>query len=286
MSQIESLRPNAHVRIGDIHIGPGAEPAFIAGPCVLESRDHARSIAEFLARAAERLDIRLVFKASYDKANRTSIHSYRGPGLDEGLAILRGIREEFGLPVLTDIHAPEQAAPAAEAVDCIQVPAFLCRQTDLLAAAARAGKPVNVKKGQFMAPWDARPLVEKLLEAGARDILLTERGVSFGYNRLVADMAALTVMRELGVPLVFDATHSVQQPGGLGTASGGNRALAAPLARAAAAVGIDALFVEVHDDPDRALSDGPNSLPLGEFDSLVRSVLAISRAAAEAASGA
>ncbi|PQO40998.1 3-deoxy-8-phosphooctulonate synthase [Blastopirellula marina] len=252
----------------------------IAGPCVLETRDLAFQIAEGLCDIAQRHPIQLVFKASYDKANRTSIHSYRGLGLEEGLKLLEAVRNEFGVPVTTDVHESYQAAPVGEVCDILQIPAFLARQTDLLVAAAETGKAVNVKKGQFMAPWDMKHVVEKLKEAGAKQIVLTERGTFFGYGRLVNDMRALIEMRSLGVPVVFDATHSVQEPGGLGSQTGGNRAMVAPLAKAAAAVGIDGLFLETHPNPDQSPSDGPNMVPLAELESLIDRVLAV-RAAAQ-----
>jgi len=269
------------VHIGSVCVGPPAPLAWIAGPCVLESPDHARAMARALAQAAQRLGVGLIFKASYDKANRTSIRSYRGPGLKEGLAILASIKQEFALPILTDVHSVEQVGPASEVADCLQIPAFLCRQTDLVQAAARSGRPVNVKKGQFLAPWDVEPILEKIAAAGGQEALVTERGSSFGYNRLVVDMASLVVLRGFGAPVVFDATHSVQLPGGQGSASGGKRQFVAPLARAAAAVGVDALFVEAHDNPQAALSDGPNALALQDFEPLVRSVMAIDKARRE-----
>lgn len=247
----------------------------IAGPCVLETRDLAFEIAEQLCQIAQRHPIQLVFKASYDKANRTSIHSYRGLGLEEGLKLLEAVRSEFNIPVTTDVHESPQAAPVGEVCDILQIPAFLARQTDLLVAAAETGKAVNVKKGQFMAPWDMKHVVEKLKEAGAKQIMLTERGTFFGYGRLVNDMRALIEMRALGVPVVYDATHSVQEPGGLGSQTGGNRAMVAPLAKAAAAVGIDGLFLETHPNPDQSPSDGPNMVPLAELESLIDRVLAV-----------
>ena len=247
----------------------------IAGPCVIESQDLCRRIAEHLKKVAERRRLALVFKASYDKANRTSNKSFRGGGMAKGLEILARIRREFGVPVLTDVHTVEEAEAAGKAVDCLQVPAFLCRQTDLVQAAARHGRAVNLKKGQFLAPWDFRNVVAKAEAAGAKNILVTERGVSFGYNRLVADMTALPVLQTLGHPVVFDATHSAQQPGGLGTATGGSRETAALLARAAVAAGTDGLFLEVHPDPDKALSDGPNSLALDVVEDLLETCQAI-----------
>jgi len=244
----------------DISIGNGAPLALIAGPCVIESIDIATKTAAFLKKLSSDLDIPVIFKASYDKANRTSISAFRGPGLTDGLDILAGIKKEFKLPVLSDVHTVEQMQPAARVLDIIQIPAFLCRQTDLLKAAARTGKPVNVKKGQFLAPWDMANVVEKLSEAGNRNVLLTERGAMFGYNNLVVDFRS---------PVVFDATHSIQLPGGAGTSSGGQREFAPVLARAAVAAGADAVFMEVHPDPDRALCDGPNSLPLESLYGLV-----------------
>jgi len=255
----------------------GGELLLIAGPCVIEGEDftlrHARRVAEL----SQKHGLPAVFKCSFDKANRTSGKSFRGPGLTEGLRVLAKVKAETGLPVLTDVHAEEQCAPAAAVVDVLQIPAFLCRQTDLILAAGRTGRAVNVKKGQFLAPEDMKNVVDKLREAGCRQILLTERGASFGYHNLVVDMRGLTVMRQFA-PVCFDATHSVQQPGSQGSATGGDRSLAAPLARAAAAVGIDALFCEVHEDPDRALSDGPNSLTFAMWDALVGDVLKIRRA--------
>lgn len=260
------------VRVGNLSIGADAGIVLIAGPCVIESRDHCLQMAEKLGEMAAHNNVPLIFKSSYDKANRSSIHSYRGPGIEEGLEILMGVKEQLGLPVLTDVHGPEEARAAGEVIDVIQVPAFLCRQTDLLVAAAKTGKPVNVKKGQFLAPWDMKNVTEKIEEAGNSQILLTERGASFGYNYLVSDMRSLVIMRNLGYPVVFDATHSVQMPGGQGSASGGQREFVQYLARAAAAVGIDVLFVEVHDRPDEALSDGANMLGLDALEPLLRQV--------------
>lgn len=262
-------KPTRPVQIGSVRIGGDAPLALIAGPCVIESEEHTLAIAHAVAQISTETGVPCIFKASYDKANRSSIHSYRGPGLERGLEILARVRSEVKLPVLTDIHTEDQAARAAQVVDALQIPAFLCRQTDLLLAAARTGKPVNVKKGQFMAPWDMRNVCEKIASSGNEQILLTERGVSFGYNNLVTDMRSLVLMRDFGYPVVFDATHSVQLPGGLGTATGGQRDFIFPLVRAAAAVGIDALFVETHDDPDKALSDGPNAIPLRHLRELV-----------------
>lgn len=251
----------------------------IAGPCVIESRDLALQVAEEVKAITDRLGIHYVFKASYDKANRSSGGSFRGPGVEEGLAVLAEVKQQLGLPVLTDIHESQQAAPVAEVVDVLQIPAFLCRQTDLLLAAAAAtrgtDKVINVKKGQFLAPWDMAQVVKKLREAGVENLWLTERGSSFGYNTLVVDYRGLPQLQELGCPVIFDATHSVQQPGGKGTSTGGQREFVAPLARAAVAVGVDGLFMEVHPDPDQALSDGPNMVPLHRLEPLLRQLLEI-----------
>lgn len=263
------------VRVGDAIFGGGRPLVLIAGPCVIEGLEHTLRTAEALKAIAVRLGIGLVFKASYDKANRTSVTSFRGPGIDAGLEILAKVKSEFGLPVLSDIHDLAQVAPAAEILDVLQIPAFLSRQTDLLAAAGATGKVVNVKKGQFLAPWDMKNAVGKLESVGNRNILLTERGASFGYNNLVVDMRSLPIMRETGCPVIFDATHSVQLPGGAGTASSGQRQFVGALSRAAVAAGIDGLFWEVHEDPDRALCDGPNSLPLAQVEAELRRILAI-----------
>jgi 2-dehydro-3-deoxyphosphooctonate aldolase (KDO 8-P synthase) len=260
------------VRIGNIEIGAGRPLAVIAGPCVIESRESALKHAALLKEAADRVGVPYIFKSSYDKANRSAGDSYRGPGLEEGLEILAEVKKKTGVPILTDVHEREQIASVGEIVDVLQIPAFLCRQTDFVVAVAQSGKVVNVKKGQFLAPWDIGNVVDKILSANNDQILLTERGVSFGYNNLVSDMRSLVVMRELGYPVVFDATHSLQLPGGLGKASGGERKYIGPLARAGVAVGVDALFMEVHENPDQALSDGPNSLPLREFEGVLRIV--------------
>ncbi|MCP4717517.1 MAG: 3-deoxy-8-phosphooctulonate synthase [Deltaproteobacteria bacterium] len=259
--------------INDINIGGTAKPVLIAGPCVIESYEATRVLAEQLQDIAARVGMQLVFKASYDKANRTSADSYRGPGLQEGLSVLQRIRRELSVPVVSDVHRHEEILPAAEVLDMLQVPAFLCRQTDFIIDIARAGKPVNIKKGQFMAPEAMRMVFAKAAGTGNHKLMVTERGVSFGYNNLVADMRSLVIMRQYGYPVVFDATHSVQLPGAQGVASGGDRRFVAPLARAAAAVGIDALFLEVHADPDRALCDGPNSLRLSDLELLLQQVL-------------
>lgn len=244
----------------------------IAGPCVIESEDSAMEIAETVKGMAERLGLDYYFKASFDKANRTSISSYRGPGIEEGLRILRKVKDTYSLRICTDIHEPWQAQEAAEVADMIQIPAFLCRQTDLLAAAARTGKLINVKKAQFLAPWDMANVVRKIEESGNRNIMLCERGTSFGYNTLVVDMTGIAEMKRLGYPVVMDATHSVQKPGGQGNATGGNRENVEPLAKAAVAAGADALFFEVHPDPDNALSDGPNMVRLDGFEGLLERV--------------
>lgn len=254
----------------------------IAGPCVIESLDLCLRIAQDLMAPAADAGFSLVFKASYDKANRSSSHAFRGPGLDEGLAILARVRSEFGVPVTTDIHSVAEVAAAAQAVDVLQIPAFLCRQTDLIEAAARTGKAVNVKKGQFLAPWDAPQIAAKLREAGCDDFHIIERGTTFGYNNLVVDMRGLAWMRELGLRVIFDATHSVQRPGGLGDRSGGDSKLAPVLARAAIAAGIDGLFIETHPDPEHAPSDGPNMIPLSDMPGLLRALARIRDAAAQA----
>lgn len=268
-----------NVTVGDIVIGAGNPLVVIAGPCVIEGRDAALSHAERLQQSAARVGVPYIFKSSYDKANRSAINSYRGPGLEKGLEILAEIKRKIGVPVLTDVHESAQVPVVAEVADVLQIPAFLCRQTDFVLAVARSGNVVNIKKGQFLAPWDMRNVIEKILSTGNDRVLLTERGVSFGYNNLVSDMRSLVIMGELGYPVVFDATHSLQLPGGLGHASGGERKFIPALARAGVAAGVDALFMEVHEDPDRALSDGPNSLPLSAFEKLLRSVKEIDRAA-------
>ena len=251
----------------------------IAGPCVVESRQLQMDVAGELKVICADLDIPFIFKSSYDKANRSSAASFRGPGMDEGLRILADVKREIGVPVVTDVHEMGQAKIVAEVADLLQTPAFLCRQTDFLLDVARAGKPVNVKKGQFLAPWDAGPLLEKVAASGNRDLLITERGASFGYNNLVADMRSLAVLAGLDYPVVYDAGHSVQLPGGQGAASGGQRQFIRPLARAAVAVGVDAVFLETHEDPDHALSDGPNSYPLAELAALLDELVRIDDAA-------
>ncbi len=257
------------VEIGDLRVGNDLPFTLIAGPCQIESAEHAGEVAGALAAMTRELGIGLIFKSSYDKANRTSLTAGRGVGMAQGLQILADIRAKFGIPVLTDVHDAAQCAPAAEAVDVLQIPAFLCRQTDLLLAAGHTGRAINVKKGQFLAPWDMRNVAAKIASTGNERILLTERGASFGYNTLVSDLRALPIMAQTGYPVVFDATHSVQQPGGQGTASGGQREFAPILARAALAVGCAAVFIECHPDPDHAPSDGPNMIRLAEMPALL-----------------
>jgi len=269
------------VRVGGFEIGGGRPLALIAGPCVIEGRDSALRHASFLKQVADRVGVPFIYKSSYDKANRTSLTSYRGPGIEKGLKILAEVKKETGVPVLTDVHEREEIAGVKEVADVLQIPAFLCRQTDFVVAVAESGRVMNVKKGQFLAPWDIRNVVEKITSTGNEQILLTERGVCFGYNNLVSDMRSLVVMRELGYPVVFDATHSLQHPGGLGKASGGERRFIPALAQAGTAVGIDALFMEIHEDPDQALSDGPNSLPLGELEKLLKVVKKIDKTVKE-----
>lgn len=265
----------ATVEIGPYRCGPGEPLLLIAGPCVLESVELALSIAEALRKIADRLPVQLVFKASFDKANRTSLSSFRGPGLEDGLAILERVRDTTGLPVTTDIHESAQCVDVGQVCDLLQIPAFLCRQTDLLIAAAETGKPVNVKKGQFLGPDDMQYVVDKLRASNCRGVMLCERGTFFGYGRLTVDMRSLVLMRQFGTPIVFDATHSVQEPGGLGGKTGGNRAMVEPLARAAAAIGIDGLFFETHPNPEKSPSDGPNMVPLDEFEPLIERILRI-----------
>jgi 2-dehydro-3-deoxyphosphooctonate aldolase (KDO 8-P synthase) len=263
-----------HVQIGALSIGNDLPFTLIAGPCQIESEDHAMEVAGALKEISEALGIRIIYKSSYDKANRTSASAERGIGMAKGLEILARVRERFAMPVLTDVHDVAHCAPAAEAVDVLQIPAFLCRQTDLLLAAGNTGRAVNVKKGQFLAPWDMKNVAAKIASTGNENILLTERGASFGYNTLVSDFRALPIMAETGYPVVFDATHSVQQPGGQGTSSGGERRFAPILARAALAVGCAAVFIECHPDPDHAPSDGPNMIPLREMHGLVKTLMA------------
>ena len=270
--------PNNPAQVGPYRVGRGKKLLVIAGPCVIESAELTLSIAARLKEIASRLPIQLVFKASFDKANRTSVESFRGAGLKTGLDILRRVKEQTALPVTTDVHESHQCEAVGQVCNILQIPAFLCRQTDLLLAAAATGRSVHVKKGQFVAPWDMKYVVNKLERAGCKSILLCERGTFFGYGRLVNDMRALPEMQSLGVPVVFDATHSVQEPGGLGGATGGNRAMVEPLARAAVAVGVDGLFFETHPDPDHAPSDGPNMLRLDAFRGVLERVLAVRKA--------
>jgi 2-dehydro-3-deoxyphosphooctonate aldolase (KDO 8-P synthase) len=267
--------PTQPVTIGSWTVGGDAALLWIAGPCVIESRDFTLRVADELRKLADRLAVPLVFKASFDKANRSSGKSFRGVGLDEGLATLAAVKRAAGLPVTTDVHEIHQVAPAAEVCDVLQIPAFLARQTDLLEAAGRTGRVVNVKKGQFMAPWDMKNVVAKLAEVGNRRVLLTERGTTFGYGMLVNDMRAVSWMQETGAPVIFDATHSVQTPGALGDRTGGDRRMVPYLARAAVAAGCDGVFVETHPDPDRAPSDGPNMIPLTELPALVQTCLRV-----------
>jgi 2-dehydro-3-deoxyphosphooctonate aldolase (KDO 8-P synthase) len=274
---------SSEVRVGDLVIGAGRPFALIAGPCVIESRESCLRHAAKVADVARRAGVPLVFKSSFDKANRTSGASFRGPGLERGLEILAEVRRETGLPVLTDVHEAAQAKTVAAVADVLQTPAFLCRQTDFILEVCRAGKPVNLKKGQFLSPWEMRPVVEKAISTGNRSVMVCERGYMFGYQNLVSDVRSLVVMRETGVPVVFDATHSAQLPGGQGGASGGEREFVPFLARAAAAVGVDAIFMEVHEDPDRALSDGPNSWPLDRLGALLETLKRIDETVKERA---
>ncbi|MGD1909656.1 MAG: 3-deoxy-8-phosphooctulonate synthase [Rivularia sp. (in: cyanobacteria)] len=261
-----------------LFIGDDCKLTLIGGPCVIESEDFTLKMAEEIRKVCDRLNISFIFKSSFDKANRTSINSFRGQSLEKGLGILQKVKDNIGVPVVTDIHESHQAAPVAQVVDVLQIPAFLCRQTDLLLAAAATGRAINVKKGQFLAPWDMKNVVKKLEAAGAKNILLTERGTSFGYNTLVVDFRSFPQMRELGYPIVFDAPHSVQMPGGQGNKSGGQREFVPYLARAAAAVGIDALFMEVHENPDEAPSDGPNMVPLAQLESVLKGIINVRNA--------
>ncbi len=266
---------NTSVKIGSVTFDNHLPLSIIAGPCVMESRSHALECAEVLAEISKRLGIGLVFKTSFDKANRTSLDGNRGVGLKQALPIFAEIRETTGLAVVTDVHLPEQCASVGQVVDLLQIPAFLCRQTDLLIAAAQTGKPVNIKKGQFLAPWDITHVIMKIVESGNSQVLITERGTSFGYNTLISDMRSLPILARTGCPVVFDATHSVQQPGGRGSSSGGEREFVPILARAAVAVGVAAVFIETHPDPDNALSDGPNMVPLIDFEALILELQAV-----------
>lgn len=279
MSTSASITDPRHVRVGSITIGNDLPLAIIAGPCAMESREHALEMAQALHEICSGLGVGLIYKSSFDKANRTSLASRRGIGLDRALPIFAEIRETVGCPVLTDVHEAGQCAAVAEVVDVLQIPAFLCRQTDLLIAAAETGAVVNVKKGQFLAPWDMRNVADKVMASGNERVLLTERGVSFGYNTLVSDLRGLPIMAQTGCPVVFDATHSVQQPGGQGSTSGGQREFVPVLARAAVSVGVAAVFMEVHQDPDSAPSDGPNMVPLHQFRELLKMLVAFDRLA-------
>ena len=275
MSQHDPLRPNARVAIGTVTVANDAPIAVFAGPCQMESRAHALEMASALKEIAGKLGLGLIFKTSFDKANRTSLAGKRGIGLDAALPVFAEIRETLALPVVTDVHEVEHCALVAPVVDVLQIPAFLCRQTDLLVAAAKTHRVVKIKKGQFLAPWDMKQVVTKVVASGNPNVLVTERGSSFGYNTLVSDMRALPIMAEMGAPVIFDATHSVQQPGGQGTSSGGDRRFVPVLARAAVAVGVAGVFIETHENPDRAPSDGPNMLPLRDFASLMAELMAI-----------
>ena len=266
-------KPNPIVTVGTTKFGNKLPLALIAGPCALESRAHAFEMATALKELTAKLGLGFVYKTSFDKANRTSAASARGMGLDKALSIFAELREKLGMPLLTDVHEPDQCAPVAEVTDVLQIPAFLCRQTDLLIAAAKTGRVINVKKGQFLAPWDMKNVVAKITSAGNGNVLVTERGVSFGYNTLVSDMRALPVLEKIGAPVIFDATHSVQQPGGQGTSSGGERQYVSVLARAAVAVGIAGVFIETHQDPDKAPSDGPNMIPLKDLPALLERLM-------------
>jgi 2-dehydro-3-deoxyphosphooctonate aldolase (KDO 8-P synthase) len=263
------------IKIGDIVFGSGHSPLIIAGPCVIESEDIVFHTAEQLKQICGQAGLPLVFKSSYDKANRSSIDSYRGPGIEKGLRMLSDVRSKFDMPVIADVHSVEEVRPASEVLDALQIPAFLCRQTDLILSASKTGKPVNVKKGQFLAPWDVKNIIDKFSSSGNLNLFITERGSAFGYNNLIVDFRGIPIMRALGFPVIFDVTHSIQLPGGLGSCSGGQREFAEPLARAAVAVGVDGLFLEVHPEPRRALCDGPNMIRLDEVERLLNTVKAI-----------
>lgn len=273
------MKPNSSVHLGDVTFSNNAAFSLIAGPCQMESRDHAFMMAESLQSICKKLGIGLVYKSSFDKANRTSISGKRGMGLEKSLAVFAELKSKLKLPIITDVHEIGQCAEVASVVDILQIPAFLCRQTDLLIAAAQTGKVVNVKKGQFLAPWDMKNVVAKITDSGNPNVLLTERGASFGYNTLVSDMRALPIMAETGAPIIFDATHSVQQPGGQGTSTGGDRRMVPVLARAAVAVGVAGVFIETHQDPDNSPSDGPNMVPLDEMENLLIKLMALDRIA-------
>ena len=271
------MQPNADVKVGNVTFAQNRPIAVFAGPCQMESRAHALEMASALKEISQRLGLGLVYKTSYDKANRTSLSGRRGVGLDGAIAVFAEIREKLGLPIVTDVHEIEHCARVAPVVDVLQIPAFLCRQTDLLIAAAKTGKVVKIKKGQFLAPWDMKNVVAKVTGSGNPNVLVTERGASFGYNTLVVDMRGLAIMAETGAPVIFDATHAVQQPGGQGTSSGGDRRFVPVLARAAVAVGVAGLFIETHQDPDNAPSDGPNMVPLNKFEGLMRDLMALDK---------
>ena len=273
------MTPNSIVSSANVKFGNALPLSLIAGPCQMESRDHAFMMAGRLKEICGRLGIGLVYKSSFDKANRTSLKGKRGMGLEKSLAVFADIRQQLGLPVLTDVHENGQCAEVATVVDVLQIPAFLCRQTDLLIAAAQTGRIVNVKKGQFLAPWDMKNVLAKIVESGNPNVMLTERGASFGYNTLVSDMRALPIMEEMGAPVIFDATHSVQQPGGQGASSGGDRRMVPVLARAAVAVGVAGVFIETHEDPDNAPSDGPNMVPLDKLEALLTTLMALDKVA-------
>lgn len=273
------MKPNSTVTAGKVIFSNAAQFSLIAGPCQMESRDHAFMMAETLKDMCAKLGIGLVYKSSFDKANRTSLGGKRGMGLEKSLAVFADIRSKLGLPVITDVHEIAQCEVLAPVVDILQIPAFLCRQTDLLVAAARTGRVINVKKGQFLAPWDMKNVVDKITESGNANVMLTERGASFGYNTLVSDMRSLPIMAETGAPIIFDATHSVQQPGGQGTSTGGDRRMVAVLARAAVAVGVAGVFIETHQDPDNSPSDGPNMVPLDQMENLLVKLLALDKIA-------
>jgi 2-dehydro-3-deoxyphosphooctonate aldolase (KDO 8-P synthase) len=277
MTQHEVLKPAARVTVGSVTFANDAPIAVLAGPCQMESRAHALEMASALKEACTKLGIGLIYKSSFDKANRTSLSARRGIGFAAALPIFAEIRESLGLPIVTDVHEISQCGPVAEVVDVLQIPAFLCRQTDLLIAAAKTGRVIKIKKGQFLAPWDMKNVVAKVTESGNPNVLVTERGSSFGYNTLVVDMRSLPQMAEIGAPVIFDATHAVQQPGGQGTSSGGDRRFVPVLARAAVAAGVAGLFIETHQDPDKAPSDGPNMVPLKDFASLIADLQAIDR---------
>lgn len=264
------------IRIGKIFLNKESPPVIIAGPCVIEDEDITFYTAGTLKEVCNKVGLSLIFKSSYDKANRTSLSSYRGPGIEKGLKILSDVRSKFGIPVISDVHSINEVMPASEVLDVLQIPAFLCRQTDLIIEASKTGKPVNIKKGQFLAPWDVRNIIEKFISTGNHNLMITERGTSFGYNNLVVDFRAFPIMRSFGYPVIFDVTHSLQLPGGQGTCSGGQREFAEPLARAAVAVGVDGLFMEVHPEPDKALCDGPNMIRLDDVERMLRNIKTIS----------